>query len=199
MDGIAWASSAMVAARTRLEIATANLANASTDGFRKHVARGRLTASGVEVDPLVATAQGALRRTGRDFDFAIAGDGWFRVRDGSSIRPTRDGAFVRDRDGRLRDDAGRALQGRHGDLIVPAGASVDERGAVVVAGRVVDSIALPSASALRTGFLETANTDAVTEMVDVMAAQRSFESAEKVVATIDAASRKAAGDVAALK
>jgi flagellar basal body rod protein FlgG len=121
------------------------------------------------------------------------------VRDGSSIRPTRDGAFVRDRDGRLRDDAGRALQGRHGDLIVPAGASVDERGAVVVAGRVVDSIALPSASALRTGFLETANTDAVTEMVDVMAAQRSFESAEKVVATIDAASRKAAGDVAALK
>lgn len=189
----------MVAARTRLEIATGNLANVATDGFRKRVARGRLTASGVEIRPLVASSQGALRRTGRDFDFAIAGGGSFRVSDGSSTYATRDGAFVRERDGRLRDGAGRALQGLRGDLIVPAGATVDERGGVHAEGRVVDRIPLPPASALRTGFLETANTDAVTEMVDVMAAQRSFESAEKVVATIDAASRKAAGDVAALK
>ncbi len=189
----------MLAARTRLDIATDNLANAGTDGFRKHVARGRLTPYGVEVASSEPPVQGALRRTGRDFDFAIAGAGWFRVADGSTIRETRDGAFVRERDGRLRDDAGRTLQGLRGPLAVPEGASVDERGRVVLGGRVVDRIALPEGSTLRAGFLEAANTDAVAEMVDVMAAQRSFESAEKVVATIDATRQKASSDVGTLK
>jgi flagellar basal body rod protein FlgG len=39
----------MVAARTRLEIATENLANVSTDGFRRIAARGFLTALGVTI------------------------------------------------------------------------------------------------------------------------------------------------------
>jgi flagellar basal body rod protein FlgG len=39
----------MVAARTRLEIATENLANVSTEGFRPILAHGFLTAQGVEV------------------------------------------------------------------------------------------------------------------------------------------------------
>ncbi|MBV8066975.1 MAG: hypothetical protein JO113_03280 [Candidatus Eremiobacteraeota bacterium] len=50
MDGIAWASSAMVAARTRLEIATENLANVSTGGFRPVTARGFLTSLGVAIE-----------------------------------------------------------------------------------------------------------------------------------------------------
>jgi flagellar basal body rod protein FlgG len=49
MDGTAWASSAMVAARRRLEIATENLANVSTNGYRPLAARGFLTAMGVTV------------------------------------------------------------------------------------------------------------------------------------------------------
>jgi flagellar basal body rod protein FlgG len=64
MDGIAWASSALVAARTRLEIATANLANVSTDGFRAVLARGRLTAHGVEIDRTPAPASEALEKGG---------------------------------------------------------------------------------------------------------------------------------------
>jgi flagellar basal body rod protein FlgG len=49
MDGIAWAASAMIAARSRLEIATENLANVSSDGFGRVVARGLLTPSGVAI------------------------------------------------------------------------------------------------------------------------------------------------------
>lgn len=49
VDGIAWAASAMVAARTRLEIATENLANVSTAGFRPIAARGALSATGVTI------------------------------------------------------------------------------------------------------------------------------------------------------
>jgi flagellar basal body rod protein FlgG len=40
----------MVAARTRLEIATENLANVSTNGFRRITARGLLSAFGVKIE-----------------------------------------------------------------------------------------------------------------------------------------------------
>jgi flagellar basal body rod protein FlgG len=161
MDGMAWAASAMVAARTRLEIATQNLANVSTDGFRRMAAHGFLTALGVAVAALPARGYGALRHTGRDLDLAITGDGAFVVRDASGrITQTRAGAFVRDRDGTLRDAMGRTLVGTH--------------------GRVVH------------GFLESSGVDAIGEMIDVLAAERSFESAQKAVTAIDSTHQKSA-------
>lgn len=98
MDGIAWATSAMVAARTRLEIATENLANVSSDGFRRILARGSLTPDGVAI-------------------------------------------------GRERLNVGRHLKN---------------------------------------------NVDAIAEMIDVLAAERSFESAQKTVSAIDSSRQKAA-------
>ncbi len=172
MDGIDWASSAMVAARTRLEIATGNLANVSSGGFCRIVARGRLTAHGAEITRVISDEQGSLVHTGRASDVAIVGEGAFRVRDAHGrISETRNGAFTRDRFGTLRDDAGRALIGTR----LTHGASV------------------------RTGFLETANVNAIAEMVDVLSAQRAFESAEKVVAAIDGVNQKAGNDVARIK
>jgi flagellar basal body rod protein FlgG len=38
MHGIAWAANAMSAAQARLEIAAENLANGSSDGFRRSIA-----------------------------------------------------------------------------------------------------------------------------------------------------------------
>jgi flagellar basal body rod protein FlgG len=169
MDGIDWAASAMVAARTRLEIAANNLANVSTDGFRGSVARGSLTARGVAIEREPLATPGALRHTGRAGDLAIVGDGAFDVRDPrGKIVETRCGAFVRANDGRLRDDAGRVLVGTR-----------LARGARVVRG-----------------FLESANVNAVGQMVDVLCAQRGFESAEKSIAAIDEVRQKASSDVA---
>jgi flagellar basal body rod protein FlgG len=105
MDGTAWAASAMVAARTRLEIATENLANVSTAGFRPIAARGFLTMLGVTI--------------------------------------------ARDRDAAAPD-------------------------------RIVGGLHLSN------------GVDAISEMVEVLAAERSFESAQKAVAAIDAARQKAA-------
>jgi flagellar basal body rod protein FlgG len=105
MDGIAWAGSAMIAARTRLEIATENLANVSTVGFRPIAARGFLTPFGVTI------------------------------------------ATERDR-------------------------AVPDR---------------------ELGGLHVSNgVDAIAEMIDVLAAERSFESAQKAVAAIDGSRQKAA-------
>jgi flagellar basal-body rod protein FlgG len=200
MDGIEWASSAMVAARTRLEIATGNLANVSTDGFKKAVARGVLTAGGVEIDRQISAQHGALRPTGQPFDLAIVGNGCFRVRDAhGTVTGTRNGNFTRDVNGCLRDSAGRALLGLHGAVRVPDGATIDERGRVMLAGRQIDRIPIDPGATIRSGFIECANVDAIGEMVTVLAAQRSFESAEKVVSAIDGTRQKAANDVARVK
>lgn len=193
MDGMAWAASAMVAARTRLEIATQNLANVSTDGFTPVVAHGFLTAAGARVAAETQRAQGALHQTGRELDVAIVGNGGFRLRarDGRIV-VTRAGAFTRGSDGTLRDAAGRTLLGRHGALRFAGDARFDQRGRVVARGRIFDALPLPTESRVESGFLEGAGVNAIGEMIDVMAAQRAFESAQKVVASIDGTRQKSA-------
>ncbi|HUZ49637.1 MAG TPA: flagellar basal body rod C-terminal domain-containing protein [Candidatus Dormibacteraeota bacterium] len=200
MDGIAWAQSAMVAARTRLDIATGNLANVSTNGFARLVARGSLTARGVVIRSRAQLGHGGLRPTGRAYDLAIVGDGNFRVRELSGrIVRTRNGAFERDVRGHLHDDAGRVLLGTNGALRVPDGATFDAVGRLMLHGTPIGRVPLPRGSSLRAGFIETANVNAIGEMVDVLAAERSYESAEKVMSAIDGTRQKAANDVARLK
>lgn len=200
MDGIDWAASAMAAARARLDISTTNLANVSSDGFRKAVARGVLTPSGARILTERSSEHGGLRRTGRDFDLAIVGDGAFRVKgvDGA-ISTTRNGAFTRAFDGSLRNDAGATLLGLSGPVRVPEGATIQSDGRVMLAGKQIDRIVVGAGASVLTGFLESANVNAIDEMVHVLAAQRSFESAEKVVSAIDQTRQKASNDLARLK
>jgi flagellar basal-body rod protein FlgF len=200
MDGIGWAASAMNAARTRLVVAAENLANGSTDGFQKTDVRGFLTAQGVRMERSRSAGQGPLRRTDRDLDLAIAGSGSFRMRDASGrVFTTRSGAFTRDRFERLVDDAGRVLLGTRGPVCLPDGATIDASGAISRNGAVLNRIALPSGSSIRTGFLEGSNVDAIGEMVDVLTAQRSFETAQKVLSAIDQTRERANTQVAQLK
>lgn len=190
----------MVAARTRLDVATENLANVSSDGFHAVLARGALTAHGVEIARVATSDHGAFRHTGRPYDFAIVGNGAFRVRGGDgSVHATRNGAFERDRFGVLRDEAGRALLGLRGPLLVPLGATIDERGCVMLGGKQIDRIVAGRDATLRNGFIETANVNAIDQMVSVLTSQRSFESAEKVVAAIDGVRQKDSNEVARVK
>ena len=190
----------MSAARTRLDVAAENLANGSTDGFRKSEVRGTLTGAGVEMQRSTSAVQGPLRRTGRTFDLAITGPGAFKVRarDGS-VAQTRSGAFIRDRFDRLVDDAGRVLMGARGPVCVPQGSTIDAGGAVTRNGTVLNRIALPPGSSVRSGFLESSNVDAIGEMIDVLTAQRSFETAQKVLSAIDQTRQRAATQVAEMK
>lgn len=192
MDGIGWAASAMSAARARLDIAAENLANSSTDGFHRTLAHGVLGASGVQIERMRDASAGAMRHTGRALDVAIAGPGAFRLRDsGGRITLTRNGSFVRDRFGRLTDDGGRVLLDRSGRAIrLHTGANIEEA---------LRGIALPHGSTLHAGFLEASNVNAIGEMIDVLCAQRSFESAEKILTAVDKTRERAATQVAQLK
>lgn len=185
----------MVAARTRLDIASSNLANVSTDGFRRAVARGVLGRSGVTILREASPEHGGLQRTERDFDLALVGDGAFTVRDPNErLRSTRDGRFTRERDGTLRDVAGGTLLGAaNRALHLPDGARIDERGRVVArSGAVLDRLPLQAGTTVHAGYLESSSVNAVAEMVGVLAAERSFESAQKIVTAIDATREKSA-------
>ena len=109
-----------------------------------------------------------------------------------NVVATRAGAFVREANGTLRDVAGRTLLGTRGALLFPDGARIGADGRVLAGGRVVDALPLASGARLQSGFLEGPGVDAIAEMVDVLSAQRSFESAQKVVSAIDLSRQKAA-------
>ncbi len=190
----------MSAAQARLDVAAANLANGSTDGFRKCALKGSLTTNGVRLQRFISDEQGPLRRTGRDLDLAIVGKGAFSVRkaDGS-VTQTRNGAFELDRFGRLVDAGGNLVLGSKGAVQVPAGSRIDKNGAVVRNGVVLDRLRLHAGTIVRSGFLEGSNADAIGEMLDVLTAQRSFETAQKVLSAIDQTRERAATQVGALK
>jgi flagellar basal body rod protein FlgG len=200
MDGIELMSTAMHAAQARLDVSAANLANVSSEGFYKHVARTVLTPRGLQTTSAIDASHGPLRRTGRPFDLAVAGTGSLYVRntEGRTVA-TRGGSFVRDGAGHLIDDRGRKLLGMHGVLRVPGDATIDSRGLVRYDGAERGRLLASRGTEIQTGFLETANVDAVHEMIDVLGAQRAFETAQKTLSAIDDERQKDVDDVARVK
>ena len=200
MDGIALMATAMDAAKRRLDVSAANLANVSTDGFHKHLAHVAFTERGLVASSSVDNSQGALKHTGRNFDLAIVGSGGFLVRErGGALAETRTGSFERDVAGHLVDEIGRMLMGRHGPVVASANAMIDARGIVRDAGSVAAQIQLRPGTTVQSGFLEGANVDAVREMVDVLEAQRAFETAQKTLGAIDDSRQKDVNDVVRVK
>ncbi len=191
MDALDWTASAMRSARAQLDLATHNLANASTDGYRKAVAHVALTEHGLIVGSRATQEQGAVRSTGRPFDLALLGDGAFRVGGGT----TRSGAFTRDRAGYLIDDRGRHLHGARGALRVPENAKIDADGVVRDGARVIDRIPLPAGTHVLAGALETSTVNPIGETLAILTSQRAFETAQKTLLAIDATRDKAANDV----
>jgi len=193
-------ATAMQAARSRLDVSAGNLANVSTDGFHKHLSHVSLTDHGLVASSSIDSSQGALKHTGRTFDLAIVGAGGFFVRDpDGSVVETRSGSFERSAAGYLVDERGRALLGEHAPVAASADATIDARGIVRDAGSEVAQIRLPAGTTVQSGFLESTNVDAVREMVEVLDAQRAFETAQKTLGAIDESRQKDVNDVMRVK
>src|ERR1019366_1713699 len=103
-----------------------NLANVASDGFRRIRSSLALTGEGLVARESVDTAQGGIRETGRPLELALLGPGTFRVGDGQ----TRNGAFVRDREGYLADQQGRRVLGRGGPICLSESARVESDGPI---------------------------------------------------------------------
>ena len=202
MNGDDYAVDAMRAAQSRLDVASENLANANSDGFHGEVLRF----SGATAAPAVARneREGALRVTGRPFDLAIIGPGAFRVSSDEGgrtvVESTRNGAFSRDRFGRLVDDRGRSLLGVDArPLVVDETTEVRPDGTFVRSGDVVGRIALAPGSRVQQHAIETSNVNGIGEMLSVIDAQRSFDTAQRLLKAADQAREKAVTETGIVK
>jgi len=106
--------------RRELDIVANNIANANTTGFkaeelmvRTEPARPARTLGGSNpvkfvLDDGVARdfSQGAMTKTGGDFDLAIEGQGFFKVQTAGGERYTRDGRFTTNPEGKLVTQGG---------------------------------------------------------------------------------------------
>ena len=150
------AISGLNAATTQLDIASNNIANVNTNGFKQSRAEfsdiftgSNLGVSSLAVSRGVRTAainqqfdQGNIKSTNNNFDLAISGGGFFMLDDDGGTVYSRAGAFGVDRSGFRHQQRRPEADGLPGGLRRPAGrhagAAADRhlrRGAAALAAR----------------------------------------------------------------
>src|SRR5208337_950437 len=134
MDSGYYAAMTGLVARTQaLDIASTNLANAQTPGYRAEQEYFRSVVLGPDGGDSqlgrtvnnygllggdrLSLVQGTLEHTGNPLDLAIEGEGFFEVQTPNGLRYTRDGGFHRTSTGRLVTSAGDAVLSPSGQPI----------------------------------------------------------------------------------
>lgn len=183
--------------------------------------------AGVWVDTIATLHSGGIMRvTGNQLDVAIDGKGYFAVDTPAGTRYTRSGAFVRNAEGELVTADGYRVQGQSGPIVLNevGPISISEDGRIFVDN--VESnqfqlysfeeenrlrkqganffappegvVAQAATPILRQGYLELSNVNVVSEMVNLIAGYRAYETNSKAVQTHDALLDKAVNEVARL-
>ncbi|MGH9692768.1 MAG: flagellar basal-body rod protein FlgG, partial [Bryobacteraceae bacterium] len=251
MRALHTAATGMMAQELNVQVISNNIANMRTTGYKRqraefqdllyeHVSRvgsqtssqGNILPAGIELGsgvkpvgtPRLMT-QGELTQTGKDYDLAIRGEGFFKILqpDGTTAY-TRDGSFELDAQGRLVTAEGNVVQP---GITIPQNATsvtVNAQGQVsaTLPGSTTQSVigqlqlsifvnkaglqgigdnlyletpasgapqdGTPAADGfgnIQQGNLEQANVEAVTEISDLIAAQRAYEMNAKVISAAD--------------
>jgi flagellar basal-body rod protein FlgG len=251
MRALHTAATGMMAQELNVQVISNNIANMRTTGYKRqraefqdllyeHVNRvgtqtssqGNILPAGIELGSGVKAvgtprlmSQGELVQSGKDYDLAIRGEGFFKILlpDGRTAY-TRDGSFELDAQGRLVTAEGNVVQP---GITIPQNAtsvSINSQGQVsvtqpgsttpTVIGQLELSLFInksglqsmgdnlyletPASGApqdgtpntdgfgnLQQGYLEQANVEAVSEISDLIAAQRAYEMNSKVVTAAD--------------
>jgi flagellar basal-body rod protein FlgF len=224
-DGIASAASALRYWERRQEVASNNLANASTTGFKAERIFARLMGDSLPVpDGMTDLREGAISATGNPLDLALHGDAFFVVNTPQGERFTRGGSFGVDTEGFLVDTDGNKALGEKGPIRVGGReVSIDGTGLVVVDGVKIDRLrveSVPPGTALvheagtrwvpdpsrtsvalasrdvRQGHLEGSNVNTISSLVDLISIQRNFANAQKVLSQLDGVRSTIVNDLA---
>ena len=221
--GLYIAASGMLAEMVRQDQIANDLANASTPGYKADRATQKsfgdiLLANttndqvvgplglGSRIDSIVTDATPApVRDTGEPLDFAVTGEGWFKVQTPQGTRYTRNGQFQVSPQGTLEDSLGNQVMGRNGGPVrAQANGSYDptQVGVFNLANprKIGDSYVTGTAGGqaqgtVRVGALEASNASTSRSMVDMIASFRAYEAGQRVIRTIDSTLQKAANTV----
>src|SRR3954467_15417739 len=143
--GLYIAASGMLAEMVRQDQIANDLANASTPGYKADRATQRSFGDILLANPVDGRTVGPLglgsridtivtddtpapaRDTGEPLDFAVVGEGWFKVQTPQGTRYTRNGQFAVSPQGFLIDGMGNQVLGQGGPIRVGADGKVDPR------------------------------------------------------------------------
>lgn len=221
----------------KLDVTANNLANVNTAGFKRDrlyfsktldAATQSLNGGAPTDNPIIAQvgmftdySAGSMQKTDNAFHMALDGDGFFAVNTPNGVAYTRQGNFMRDKNGVLTTIDGYPVLGNGGSTISIAGGKVevDATGKITVDGTAVGSVQVvdfpkpyqltktgnamfvpanpqvtPQAAAKTTvmqGYLENSNVNAIAEMMQIIESSRSFESCQRVIRSYDDMAGKA--------
>ena len=153
--GIYYNSSSMQYLDDKMDIVSNNLANASTNGFKRSgvafnmqmVAEQAKYRDQNFTDPLpvgeirsyIEYTQGHLQQTANPLNFAIDGGGFFTIQTPNGFAFTRDGAFSINDDGYISTMDGNLLMGMNGPVrVIGKNFSVTDEGFVLIDNQVVN-------------------------------------------------------------
>jgi flagellar basal-body rod protein FlgF/flagellar basal-body rod protein FlgG len=127
IDRLKYTMRAMQMISRSQEVTANNLANINTPGFKRDKLFFQAYSALINDQPVkdpspyqrLNLEAGSLEPTGNEFDFAISGDGFFQVNYEGQTMLSRNGRFMLDGDGFLRDENGGFVQGGSGDIYLP--------------------------------------------------------------------------------
>ncbi len=214
----------------RLDVTANNLANATTPGFKSEAAlfqthldyiskkefdsnRNALDNAGKYLSTAGRFSPGPMQQSGREFDLAIDGDGFFAVQTPKGEGYTRAGNFQLDTEGNLITPTGYPVLGEGGPITVDTSKDfiVSEDGTVFSGGAQVDRLRLVDVadkaglqrvgsniftsrsgaaaeseeSKVIQGALEGSNVNVMREMGTMVTAGRNFEAYARVISLVN--------------
>lgn len=136
----------------RQDVASNNLANVSTDGFKGEKVFARMVDGALPTaDAVTDFTPGPISETGNKYDVAVEGNSFFVAQSPNGERLSRGGALHVDDKGDLVDSSGHALLGDRGPIqvsdkgdIAPGDLSISRSGVVTVDGKEVGRLRLES-------------------------------------------------------
>ena len=153
---------------------------------------------------------GRIRITGNPLDAAIQGSGFFEIQTPQGTRYTRSGMFTLDSQRRLVTNLGYPVMGTKGEIKIPPGTvQVSSQGAIHVDGQPVATLKVMDFPAdhmpekhleglfasdsahpaknpqVQGGHIEESNVNSIGEMVKMIQGTRNYESAQKMIQTLD--------------
>lgn len=181
--------------------------------------------SGVKLERIETDfEQGQLLRTGNTLDFAIKGDGFFRIETEDGTRYTRDGSFKLNGNREVITSEGHRVQGFDGSITIEGEEiSITPFGEIMADGEIVDKFNVVEIENVRDlrktetglykieeglevqyknfdgqvlqGQLEQSNVDPIKEMVSMMTLYRGYETSQKLIKAYDETIGKAVSEV----
>jgi len=214
----------MLAQEHRLNQISNNLANVDTAGYKKEdITFWEMMFKAADQRPRVGKAlkvltdqqQGSAKQTDSPLDFAINGEGFFKVQTPAGVRYTRNGNFTLNSQGQLSTSEGFLVLGDGGPVTLTGqNVAVGRDGLITANGTTINRLGLVSfadlqglekegnnlfrlkegvaaqeqavaAPSIQQGFLEGANVNIVSEMTEMIDLQRAYQSQQKAIQTTD--------------